>query len=137
MQDGEVAVVVNNEAQGDAWLVNAGAVTPLSLEEWRPGEFVLRANAPAGALLVVPANAFDDWRVSVDGGPSQPASEFDGYVAALAEPGEHTYRFFYAAPMLPAILTFGTLPWALIGILVVCGIVIGWRRLSVTTGSNH
>ncbi len=119
MDDGEVIVIVNGEAQGDAWLVNAGDITPLLMETWEPGRFVLRTEAPAGATLVVPANPFQGWRVSIDGGPSRPAIEFDGYVATPTEHGEHTYELVYKQPMLPAVLVLGALPWMAVGALLV------------------
>ena len=118
-QEGDISVFANLEAQGDAWLVDGGQIEPLDLVSSRPGRFELRTSvSTAGSMIVVPANAFDGWKVSVDGGASRSTMDFDGYVAVEALPGEHTYELFYKAPMLPAILVLGALPWVIfLGIL--------------------
>lgn len=134
MEDGNVAVFVNAQAAGDAWLVADGEIRPLKVAGARPGGFVVQTSAPLGATLVVPANPFSGWRVSTDGGPSRPASEFDGYVAVETVPGEHTYQLFYRAPMLPLILVLGTLPWVVVMALLAWGFVFLVRRGMATTG---
>ena len=132
MQDGDVVVLVNDQADGDAWLVSSGRsspqISPLKVSDWAPGRFTVSAYAPVDAIVAVPANAFRGWHVSVDGGPLQQAIEFDGYVASDAYSGQHTYRFVYKAPYLPAILVLGALPWILALGLGVLGAVVWLRR---------
>ena len=111
-RNADAVVLVNHGALGDAWLVDGGVVTPLELESWAPGKFVVRADASKGVALVVPANAFDGWRVSVDGGPSSPAIDFDGYATATTQEGDHIYEFTYRQPFLPLVLGLAALPWA-------------------------
>jgi hypothetical protein len=139
IQDGGVVVLVNDKAQGDAWLINDREVTPLKVSDWAPGRFEVRTSAPAGATLAVPANAFPGWRVSVDGGPSRPAAEFDGYAAVTTEAGYHTYQLVYKAPLLPLILVLGTLPWILGIFLLIWGVYYVLRNRSVQPelSGNH
>jgi len=129
MEAGAVTALVNVQAQGDAWLVQEGEILPLRpLERVEPGKFVVRVSAPSDAVLVVPANAFRGWQVSVDGGPYKPAFNFDGYASVTTEAGEHTYEFVYRQPMLTGVLILGTLPWILTAGLAVLGLLLVRRQ---------
>ena len=114
LEEGNVAVQVNKNAQGDVWLIHDGNVEDLRIDDFKPGEFTVRATAQLGDTLVVPANAFQGWQVSIDGSPYRDSIEFDGFAAATTYAGEHTYKFAYKQPLLPLILVLGALPWILL-----------------------
>jgi|GEM_PF-2233750 hypothetical protein len=117
IEDGSILSWINDDAQGDSWLVNGSNVTPLDVLSYSPGRFTVEADGAAGSVLVVPANAFDGWKVSIDGGQEISAINFDGYASVQTSPGRHTYEFVYRAPVLPLIIVLSILPWlALLGI---------------------
>ena len=117
IKDDGILSWINENAQGDSWLVNGTNVTPLDVQTHSPGRFSVEADSEIGSVLVVPGNAFDGWKVSVDGGPEVPAINFDGYASIETALGNHTYEFIYRAPYLPLILGLSVLPWlALIAI---------------------
>ena len=118
LQVGDVSAFVNTQASGDAWLITGGKIQPVNVVDAQPGRFVVQATAGPETILVVPANAFSGWRVSIDGAPDFAASEFDGYVAVRTQPGEHKYELYYKAPLLPVVLVLGALPWIVIGALL-------------------
>ena len=136
---GDVSVFVNAEASGDAWLVRDGKIQPLNVVDSQPGRFVVQVEAGPETTLVVPANAFNGWRVSIDGAPDLATSAFEGYVAIKAEAGEHTYEFSYKAPLLPLVLILGSLPWLLGILLAVWGLwsVAQYRAQVSTSGNDH
>lgn len=102
---------INEDAKGDSWLVNGSNVTPLDVQSYSPGRFSVEADVSTGSILVVPANAFDGWKVSIDGAQEISAINFDGYASVLTSPGQHTYEFVYRAPVLPLIIVLSILPW--------------------------
>jgi len=117
IEDDGILSWINEDAQGDSWLVNGTNVTPLDVQTHSPGRFSVEADSETGSILVIPGNAFDGWKVSVDGGPEVPAINFDGYASIETTSGNHTYEFIYRAPYLPLILGLSVLPWlALIAI---------------------
>lgn len=111
IEDGGILSWINASAQGDSWLVNGGDVTPLDVLSYSPGRFTVEADGATGSVLVVPANAFDGWKVSIDAGQEISAINFDGYASVETSPGRHTYEFVYRAPVLPLILVLAILPW--------------------------
>jgi len=117
IEDGGILSWINAGAQGDSWLVIGSNITPLDVQSYSPGRFTVEADGAAGSVLVVPANAFDGWKVSIDGGQEISAINFDGYTSVQTSPGQHTYEFVYRAPLLPLIIVLSILPWlALLGI---------------------
>lgn len=105
---------INDDAVGDSWLVNGSSIAPLDVQFHSPGRFSVEADGPTGSVLVVPANAFDGWKVSIDGEQEISAINFDGYASVQTSPGRHTYEFTYRAPILPLIVVLSILPWLLL-----------------------
>ena len=93
-------------------------IHPLRLELGRPDMFELMTEATEGAWVVVPANAFRGWSVSIDGDAPVEAKSLDGYVAFPAAPGKHSYHFEYHFPYLTMVLVLSALPW-IVGIWVI------------------
>ena len=117
-----VTVLRNTQAHGDAWSAKGGFVKDIDLIDWSPGRFVVRADVKAGWNIIVPANFFKGWKVSVDSSEFIPANEFDGYVSTEAKLGVHQYEFIYKAPMLPIILILGLLPWGIMFFMIIIGV---------------
>ena len=127
---GEVRVFKNTEATGEAWLVDREEqkVLPLALAEARPGRFATQADAERELTLLVPANYFSGWKVSIDGAPSISAEEFDGYASTQTLPGQHTYEFYYDASLVPLILVLASLPWVVLVLFLWRGVASVLRR---------
>jgi hypothetical protein len=123
LEDEQVVVWVNGEADGDAYLLDGQELIPVRLTDRRPGRFDLTIIAPQGAMLILPANNFPGWGVEIDSEVARPVADYDGWVAINTVGGEHRYVVSYRTPMLPAIVTLAAAPW-LLGLVL----AIRWVR---------
>lgn len=112
-----VTIFENTEARGDAYLVAGTSVRGLNVTRTRPGSLEVQASSEEGSVLVFPANAYPGWRISIDNGPPEDASEFDGLVSTVTRQGEHRYRAFYETPHMKTLIALTALPWGLVAIV--------------------